>query len=99
MLPLQDKVALVTGASAGIGAATARTLAHAGARVVLAARREERLQALAEELPGASVLPLDVRDADAVRAAVEDLPLDIVLANAGLAIGTASIQALSLIHI
>ena len=93
MLPLQDKVALVTGASAGIGAATARTLAHAGARVVLAARREERLQALAEELPGASVLPLDVRDADAVRAAVEDLPLDIVLANAGLAIGTASIQA------
>lgn len=93
MLPLQDRVALVTGASAGIGAATARTLAHAGARVVLAARREERLQALAEELPGASVLPLDVRDADAVRAAVEDLPLDIVLANAGLAIGTASIQA------
>ena len=93
MLPLQDKVALVTGASAGIGAATARTRAHAGARVVLAARREERLQALAEELPGASVLPLDVRDADAVRAAVEDLPLDIVLANAGLAIGTASIQA------
>ena len=55
MEPLKDKLVLVTGASAGIGRATARTLARAGARVVVAARREERLRELAEELPGAEV--------------------------------------------
>lgn len=92
MKPLQDRLALVTGASSGIGAATARALSDAGARVVLAARRVERLEALAAELPGAEALALDVRDAAAVRAAVEPLELDIVLANAGLALGTASIQ-------
>lgn len=61
---LQGKVALVTGASSGIGAATARCLAQAGLTVILVARRAERLQALAAELETtgshAHVLPVDL---------------------------------------
>ncbi len=73
--------ALVTGASSGIGAATARVLAAAGATVVLAARRKEELERVAADCPGARTLVLDVCDADAVASALADLPLDIVLAN------------------
>jgi NAD(P)-dependent dehydrogenase (short-subunit alcohol dehydrogenase family) len=57
---LDDRVAIVTGASAGLGARFARTLAAAGARVVLAARREDRLRALASELRDALVVPIDL---------------------------------------
>lgn len=90
---LQGKVALVTGASSGIGEATARALAGAGAAVVLAARRTERLHALRDELEASGarvhVLPLDVTDeqavADAVRSTVDALGrLDILVNNAGL---------------
>lgn len=87
MNDLQDRLALVTGASAGIGAATARLLAAAGATVVLAARRREELERVAADCPGARTLVLDVRDGEAVADALADLPLDIVLANAGLAYG------------
>ncbi len=87
-----NPLALVTGASAGIGAASARALTAAGARVLLVARRVERLQALAAELPGAEVLALDVRDADAVRSGLRERPIDIALLNAGLARGTATLQ-------
>jgi 3-hydroxy acid dehydrogenase / malonic semialdehyde reductase len=87
MKPLQDRTALVTGASSGIGAATARALAGAGARVTLAARRRERLETVARDCPGSRVVELDVRDADAVLAALEGTAFDIVLANAGLALG------------
>jgi NADP-dependent 3-hydroxy acid dehydrogenase YdfG len=87
MSDLRDRLALVTGASSGIGAATARALAGAGARVILAARRVERLESIAAECPGSRVLELDVRDADAVRAALEGEALDLVLCNAGLALG------------
>jgi NAD(P)-dependent dehydrogenase (short-subunit alcohol dehydrogenase family) len=57
---LDDRVAIVTGASSGLGDRFARVLHAAGARVVLAARRAERLEALAADLPGALVVPTDV---------------------------------------
>jgi len=91
--PLAGKLALVTGASSGIGEATARALADAGARVVLAARRRERLESLAAELKDAVAVPLDVRDAAAVAAALAAFEFDIVVANAGLGRGLEPIQA------
>jgi len=93
MKPLQDRVAFVTGASAGIGAATARALSAAGARVVLAARRKERLDALAAELEGASAVQLDVTDHEAVARALEPFDVDLLVAGAGLALGTEPLQA------
>lgn len=90
--PLASRTALVTGASAGIGAATARCLAEAGARVTLAARRLDRLESIAAELEGAEALELDVRDAGAVRSAIEGRGFDLVVANAGLARGVAPLQ-------
>ena len=90
--PLTGKVALVTGASSGIGEATAVALAEAGAAVAIGARRKDRLDALAARLRdgGATVLPLDldVTDeqacADAVRRTREELGgLDVLVNNAG----------------
>lgn len=87
--PLHGKVALVTGASRGIGAATARALAEAGARVALAARSEREIAALAKELPnGAFPAPLDVADSRAVDEVVDEVAakhgrLDLVVNAAG----------------
>jgi uncharacterized protein len=82
-------VAVVTGASSGIGEATARRLAREpGAKLVLVARRKDRLDALAEELGGATVIAADLTDVDArqrVAAAVEAEHgrLDLLVNNAG----------------
>lgn len=84
----RDKVVLLTGASAGIGAATARVFAGAGARLVLAARSREPLERLAAALPGALAVPTDVGDAAQCCALVERAlaahgRVDILLNNAG----------------
>src|SRR5580700_9295172 len=64
---LSGAVVIVTGASSGIGAATARLLFAAGARPVLAARRADRLAALSTELDGALAITADVTDGDDIR--------------------------------
>jgi NADP-dependent 3-hydroxy acid dehydrogenase YdfG len=87
MTSLENRRALVTGASSGIGAATARRLAQGGAQVVLVGRDRERLERTARECPRSSVLILDVRDAAAVGKALAPLDLDLVVNNAGLALG------------
>lgn len=78
------KVAVVTGASSGIGAATARALADAGYRVVVGARRVDRLEALAREIGGIA-LPLDVTDAVSVTEFCNAVPerLHLLVNNAG----------------
>ncbi|WP_049564081.1 SDR family oxidoreductase [Streptomyces sp. SBT349] len=90
MQEVAGRVVAITGASSGIGAATARALVRAGAKVVLGARREERLAELTGELgEGARAVPMDVRDpADARRliaTAVDHFGrLDALVANAGI---------------
>ncbi len=81
------RTAVVTGASSGIGAATARALAGDGYRVVLGARRLERLQELAAEV-GGQALPLDVTDPDSVAEFVAEVSAcDALVNNAGGALG------------
>lgn len=83
-------IAVVTGGSSGIGAATARTLTAAGFDVVVAARRREKLDALVAELgPGARAVTCDVSSVDDINALAEAVgsPVEIVVANAGGALG------------
>ncbi|MCZ6598684.1 MAG: SDR family NAD(P)-dependent oxidoreductase [Planctomycetota bacterium] len=87
-MKLENKLALVTGATSGIGLAVARSLAAEGARLVLTARGEEKLRAVASEIPGATPLVLDARDAAATGAALEPFCFDVVVPNAGLGRGT-----------
>jgi 3-hydroxy acid dehydrogenase/malonic semialdehyde reductase len=95
---LLDKTVLVTGASSGIGEACARRFAEQGARVLLCARRLDRIQALAAELGEAHAFALDVRDRAAVDAAIAALPadwqaIDALVNNAGLAAGFGPLPA------
>ena len=88
LLSLRGRVALITGAARGIGAATARAFADAGARVALLDREAEELEAVARETGGAA-FPADVTDDAAVRRAVGDVVarwgrLDILVNNAGI---------------
>lgn len=91
-IDLSGRVAFVTGASSGLGAQFARTLARAGAGVVLAARRIERLKTLRAEIEAAGgdahVVALDVTDPDSIKAAVahaetEMGTIDILVNNSG----------------
>ena len=87
---LKNTVVAITGASAGIGRATARELCRAGARVVLGARRRDRLEAIEKEFPGRVVaVEMDVRSPDdnrrLVRQAIDRFGrLDSLVANAGI---------------
>src|ERR1700744_306505 len=87
-MEISGAVVLVTGASSGIGAATARAASQAGARVVLAARREERIAQLAGELGDAVPVRCDVTDPGQVAAAVRTAMdafgrIDVLVNNAG----------------
>lgn len=97
MASIRNHIVLITGASAGIGQATARAFAAEGANLILAARRAERVQALADELQVAHgiealAFALDVRDRAAVAQLIEGLsarwqPIDVLVNNAGLSRG------------
>jgi serine 3-dehydrogenase len=97
VVAIKDQVVLITGASSGIGAACARVFAEARTKLVLAARRRDRLEQLADELnqefaSETHLLQLDVRDRPQVEAALRSLPelwgnIDILVNNAGLSRG------------
>ncbi|MBD2676683.1 MULTISPECIES: SDR family oxidoreductase [Nostoc] len=97
MASLENQIILITGASSGIGTACAKIFAGAGAKLILAARRLERLQQLADTLTQdfnteVHLLELDVRDRSAVESAISNLPsswsdIDILINNAGLSRG------------
>jgi NADP-dependent 3-hydroxy acid dehydrogenase YdfG len=85
------RIAVVTGASSGIGAAAARALAAGGARVAVLARRTDRIEALAKEIDGVAV-PADVTDPESLARAAATIRAelgrpDLVVANAGVMLG------------
>ncbi len=87
-MDITGKVVLLTGASEGIGLATARLLADHGAKVALVARSTEKLQRLAAELPDSFAVPTDMRDDAAVRAMIQQVyqhygRIDVLVNNAG----------------
>ena len=97
MQSLVGKIVFITGASSGIGAACAQQFAEAGARLLLAARRENLLKEMSAKLksagaPGVHTLALDVQNAKQVQSSIESLPkewqaIDILINNAGLSRG------------
>ena len=98
MSPAEHPVAVVTGASAGIGEATARTLAKQGFHVVAVARRADRINALAAEIGGTAVVA-DVTDGTAVDELAGQLRrVDVLVNNAGGAKGLASVADANLEH-
>ncbi|MGL5063120.1 MAG: SDR family oxidoreductase [Microcoleus sp.] len=101
MISIQNQIVLITGASSGIGEACAKIFARGGAKLILAARRSERLDRLAKELADTGaiasandiyLIELDVRDRSQVESAISELPeawkeIDILINNAGLSRG------------
>lgn len=98
---VDGRVALVTGASSGFGARFAEVLAAAGAKVLVTARRADRLDALVSKIPGAVALPCDLTVAEeaealAAKALAEYGQVDILINNAGASDGPARAQSESL---
>lgn len=99
---MKNKIALITGATSGIGWATAERLAEAGVQLILCGRRTEKLEALAKAVGGnPQLLTFDVRDKAAVFQAVDSLPnawksIDLLVNNAGNAHGLDPVQTASL---
>jgi len=97
MVSVKDQIVLITGASSGIGEACARIFAQAGAKLILVARRQDRLEQLAKQLSKEyacelHLLPLDVCERSGVESALNQLPtpwsaVDILINNAGLSRG------------
>ncbi len=102
MTEMKDKIVFITGASSGIGAACARIFGQNGAKLLLCARREDRLKKLAEDLRSefgtdSYTFQLDVRDRKSVDATLERIPdewkkIDILINNAGLARGLSKLH-------
>ena len=87
-MQIKDKIAIVTGASGGIGLAVARLLAQGGAKVVLAARSADKLKQLEREIPGSFAVPTDMRKQEDIRQLVQQTEqkfgrIDILINNAG----------------
>lgn len=87
-MDIKNKVIIITGASQGIGEATAKYLGKMGAKLVLAARSAEKIQKLAKELPDAFAVPTDMRQAEEVKKLVDETlkkygRVDILINNAG----------------
>ncbi|MDI2111938.1 SDR family NAD(P)-dependent oxidoreductase [Commensalibacter nepenthis] len=98
----EQKIALVTGASAGFGRAITRRLAHDGYKVIATARRQDKLEQLAQELSG-NVYPvvMDMADSKEIEKTLQNLPaewqeIDVLVNNAGLALGVDPIPNISL---
>lgn len=99
---MKDKIVLITGASSGIGWATAEAFSQQGAKVILCGRREQKLKELAQKLPTTShILCFDVRDKNAVFSAITNLPeswkkISVLINNAGNAHGLDPVQTASI---
>ncbi|NDE82108.1 MAG: SDR family oxidoreductase [Chlamydiia bacterium] len=90
LFDLHGKTAIITGASSGLGEQFARALSNAGARVILAARRIDKLKTLAAELNNARAIQMDVSDKQSVKSCFAELEkdgekIDICVNNAGIA--------------
>ena len=99
LFPLKHKWVLITGATSGIGKATAECFAEAGANLILTGRREERLEELRDSLGNSFdvdvlIYNFDIRDRDACRRCVDSIPhpVDVLINNAGLAAGLDTID-------
>jgi NADP-dependent 3-hydroxy acid dehydrogenase YdfG len=85
---IKDSVILITGASSGIGEAAAKLLAKKGARVALAARSKDKLEALSKELPGSFVVPVDMTSEGSIKNMIAETlrhygRIDVLVNNAG----------------
>lgn len=108
MSKLEDKLALITGASSGIGEACAEELAAQGCRLILAGRRKERLKEISARLAKqyqteCLELSFDIMDREKIDEALENLPgnwhnIQILINNAGLALGADKLQAADISH-